>query len=87
MFLTAVIKDPECEDGDDAEDEDDDKHLLRQEGSRLVQNQGPLSNVQQPEFSMEPPSSPGDAGSPLEGSLDRQEPGEGDPLKQKTVIN
>lgn len=73
--LKAVIKDPECEDGDDAEDEDDDKHLLRQEGSRLVQNQGPLSNVQQPEFSMEPPSSPGDAGSPLEGSLDRQEPG------------
>ncbi|XP_070786210.1 zinc finger protein 16-like isoform X2 [Enoplosus armatus] len=63
---------------DDDEDEDDgeDGESSRREGGGLEAAQAPLSHVQTSEFSMEPQSSPGEGGSPLEGNADRPAAGQ-----------
>ncbi|XP_037615308.1 zinc finger protein 16-like [Sebastes umbrosus] len=70
-----VMKESECEntptgETEDEEDEEEDESP-RREGGGLEQAQAPLSHVQPSEFSMEPRSSPGERGSPLEGNTDR----------------
>lgn len=66
------MKEPECEEPPTCETEDDDEdESSRREGGGLEQAQAPLSHVQPSDFSMEPQSSPGEGGSPLEGSTDR----------------
>lgn len=64
----------ETEEDDDDDDDDDEDESQRREGG-LDQTQAPLSQIQPPDFSMEPRSSPGEGGSPLEGSTDRPEAG------------
>ncbi len=67
-----VMKEPECENTPTGETEDDEKdESSRREGGGLEQAQAPLSHIQPSEFSMEPQSSPGEGGSPLEGNADR----------------
>lgn len=73
-----VMKESNCENtrtGETEDDENEDESSRREEGG-LEQAQAPLSHVQPPEFSMEPQSSPGEGGSPLEGSTDRPEGGQ-----------
>ncbi|XP_029310929.1 zinc finger protein 16-like isoform X1 [Cottoperca gobio] len=70
-----VMKEPECEttptgETEDEEDDEEDESP-RREGGGLEQAQTPLSHVQPSEFSMEPQSSSGEGGSPLEGNTDR----------------
>ncbi|KAL6118874.1 uncharacterized protein ACO6RY_03576 [Pungitius sinensis] len=69
-----VMKESECEDTptgeteDDDEDDDEGNVSPRREGD---QAQAPQSHVQPDEFRLEPQSSAGEGGSPLEGSTDR----------------
>ncbi|KAF3697463.1 Zinc finger protein 397 Zinc finger and SCAN domain-containing protein 15 Zinc finger protein 47 [Channa argus] len=71
-----VMKEPECENTSTGETEDDDenKSSRREEGG-LDQAQVTMSHVQS-EFSLEPQSSPGKEGSPLEGNTDRPAAGQ-----------
>ncbi|KAI3376692.1 hypothetical protein L3Q82_017117 [Scortum barcoo] len=72
-----VMKEPECENTATGETEDDEKdESTRREGGGLEQAQAPLSHIQPSEFSMEPQSSPGEGGSPLEGNTDRSATGQ-----------
>lgn len=72
MRFLPVMKESECESPPTGETEDEDEEeSSRREGSGLEQAQTPLSHVQPSEFSMEPQSSPGEGGSPLEGNTDR----------------
>lgn len=80
-----VMKNPESEDQDD-EDDEDEKDLLRRDGSGLDQNQEPLLNDEHSDFSMEPPTSPGDTESPLQSRVDRQGPGSGHPYPNHSFI-
>lgn len=59
------------------EDEENETELSRREGGGLEQTQTALSHVQPSDFSVEPHSSPGEGGSPLEGNADRPEAGAG----------
>eukprot|EP00064_Thunnus_orientalis_P021554 superscaffoldBa00006611_g21719 len=75
------MKEPESDntptgETEEEEEDDDEDESLRREGGGLDQTQAPLSHVQAPDFSMEPQSSPGEGGSPLEGSTDRPEAGQ-----------
>ncbi|XP_042256811.1 zinc finger protein 16-like [Thunnus maccoyii] len=77
-----VMKEPESdntptgETEEEEDDDDEDESSRREGGGGLDQTQAPLSHVQAPDFSMEPQSSPGEGGSPLEGSTDRPEAGQ-----------
>nr|XP_020450611.1 zinc finger protein 3 homolog [Monopterus albus] len=72
-----VMKEPEGENTPTSETEDDNKHeSSRREEGDLDQAQVPLPHTHPPDFSMEPQSSPGEGGSPLEGSTDRPEAGQ-----------
>ncbi|CAK6976511.1 zinc finger protein 16-like [Scomber scombrus] len=75
-----VMKDAESDNTPTGETEEDDEVDDEDESSRreggLDQTQAPLSQIQPPDFSMEPQSSPGEGGSPLEGSTDRPEAGQ-----------
>uniref|UniRef100_A0A8C9ZG07 Zinc finger protein 16 like n=1 Tax=Sander lucioperca TaxID=283035 RepID=A0A8C9ZG07_SANLU len=63
---------PECESSPTAPTEDDEEEELpRRDGGGLEPAQAPLSHVHPSEFSMEPQNSPGEGGSPLQGSTDR----------------
>ncbi|KAM8746857.1 zinc finger protein 16-like isoform 2-T2 [Acanthopagrus schlegelii] len=67
-----VMKEPECENAPTDETEDDDEDgTSRREGGGLEQVEAPLPHDQPSEFSIEPQSSPGEEGSPLEGNTDR----------------
>ncbi|XP_028285078.1 zinc finger protein 16-like [Parambassis ranga] len=71
-----VMKEPdENTQTGEPEDEENEAELSRREG-RLEQTQTPLSHVQPSDFSVEPQSSPGEGGSPLEGNADRPEAGQ-----------
>ncbi|KAK2852092.1 hypothetical protein Q5P01_008368 [Channa striata] len=71
-----VMKEPEGENTSTGEtEEDDENESSRREEAGLDQAQVTLSHVQS-EFSMEPQSSPGEGGSPLEGSAERPEAGQ-----------
>ncbi|KAK7910295.1 hypothetical protein WMY93_014979 [Mugilogobius chulae] len=59
-----ALKDPECEDEQTAEGNDRDQNSLTQE---------PLLNEQQPEFSLEHSSSPGEPQEPVQSSMSRQD--------------
>ncbi|XP_033839755.1 zinc finger protein 16-like [Periophthalmus magnuspinnatus] len=65
-----VMKDPDCEDGHVAEGSEKE---LRPDGGSLAQE--PLLSDQQPEFSMEHPSSPGEPGGSVQSSMSRQDSG------------
>lgn len=67
-----VMKEPECENipTDETEDDDDDETSRREERG-LEHVEAPLPHDQHSEFSIEPQSSPGEEGSPLEGNTDR----------------
>ncbi|XP_040886637.1 zinc finger protein 16-like [Toxotes jaculatrix] len=72
-----VMKEPECENTLTGEtDNDDEDELSRREVGGLDQAHVALSHVQPPDFSMEPQSSSGEGGSPLEGNTDRPEAGQ-----------
>lgn len=67
-----VMKEPQCEDtptGEEDEDDDEGGVSPRREAGGL--EPAPPPHIQPSEFSMEPRSSPGEGGSPLEGSADR----------------
>lgn len=70
------MKEAECQPPPSAEteDEDEDESSTRSE-VMLEHTHNQLSHAHAPEFSMEPGSSPGGEGSPLEGSTDRPEAG------------
>lgn len=73
------MKEPECQNAptDEAEDGDEDESSITEGGGMdQTQTQTPLSHVPAPEFSMEPPHSPGEGGSPVEGNPDRPEAGQ-----------
>ncbi|XP_068163896.1 zinc finger protein 16-like isoform X2 [Antennarius striatus] len=83
-----VMKDPDCDrtptgETEDEDEEDEDESPSREKG-RLEQVQVPLTHVQPSEFSMEPHSSPGEGGSPLEGNSDRLAAGQ--PFPSHTYI-
>lgn len=68
----SVMKESECENAPTDETEDDDEDgTSRREGGGLEQVEAPLPHDQPSEFSIEPQSSPGEEGSPLEGNTDR----------------
>ena len=74
------MKDPDCDntltgETDDDDDDDDEDETSRREGDGLDQAQVPLSHVQPSDFTVEPLSSSGDGGSPLEGNTDKPEAG------------
>ncbi|KAM9836467.1 zinc finger protein 16-like [Aulostomus maculatus] len=80
-----VMKEPECEntptgemrdDDDDDDDDDDIQEESGRAGGGLDQAHAPLAHVQPPDFSIEQQSSPGEGGSPLEGSNDQPETGQ-----------
>ncbi|XP_047194924.1 zinc finger protein 16-like isoform X2 [Hippoglossus stenolepis] len=74
-----VMKDPDCDNtltGEtDDDDDDEEDETSRREGDGLDQAQVPLSHVQPSDFTVEPLSSSGDGGSPLEGNTDKPEAG------------
>uniref|UniRef100_UPI0037E74B1C zinc finger protein 16-like n=1 Tax=Semicossyphus pulcher TaxID=241346 RepID=UPI0037E74B1C len=70
-----VMKEPEGENNTETEDEEDEEESSRREEGGLDQVQDPLSQVQPAEFSMEPHSSPGEGGSPVEEGAERPETG------------
>ncbi|XP_035005291.1 zinc finger protein 16-like isoform X1 [Hippoglossus stenolepis] len=75
-----VMKDPDCDNtltGEtDDDDDDEEDETSRREGDGLDQAQVPLSHVQPSDFTVEPLSSSGDGGSPLEGNTDKPEAGQ-----------
>ncbi|XP_049424778.1 uncharacterized protein LOC125884064 isoform X1 [Epinephelus fuscoguttatus] len=73
-----VMKETESEGTPTGEDGGEDE-LPRREGGGLEQAQAP--HIQPSEFSMEPQSSPGEGGSPLDGSTDRPVAGQQFPVR------
>ncbi|XP_069576844.1 zinc finger protein 16-like [Brachyistius frenatus] len=73
-----ALKEPACENtrAGETEDEENEDESSGIEGGALEQVQAPVSQVQPPEYSMEPQSSPGEGGSSLEGSANRPEAGQ-----------
>lgn len=67
-----VMKDAECENAPGAEaDDGDEDELSPRERSGMETAQVPLSDVPASEFSIEPPSSPGEEEGPLDAPTDR----------------